>query len=93
MMDRDSPYRHSRAPKTAVRDLAVRHKTTRPYHPQTNGEVERFIQTLLREWAYVRPYRSNEERHAALPKWLHYYNHHRPLGTTARYPWRTCVCI
>lgn len=38
---------------------------------------KRFIQTLLREWAYVRLYQSNEERREALAKWLHYYNHHR----------------
>lgn len=78
MSDRDTSYRRSRAFKTAVRQLGIRHKMTRPYRPQTNGKVERFIQTLLREWAYVRAYQTNEERHAALPKWLHYYNHHRP---------------
>jgi transposase InsO family protein len=78
MTDRDSSYRRSRAFKTAVQNLGVGPKMTRPYRPQTNGKVERFIQTLLREWAYVRAYRTNEERHAALPKWLHYYNQHRP---------------
>ena len=40
----------------------IRHKRTRPYRPQTNGKAERFIQTLLREWAYVRAYRSSSER-------------------------------
>jgi transposase InsO family protein len=78
MTDCDSSYRRSRAFKTAVQDLGARHKMTRPYRPQTNGKVERFIQTLLREWAYGRAYRTNEERHDALPNWLHYYNHHRP---------------
>jgi transposase InsO family protein len=46
--------------------------------PQTNGKAERFVQTLLCEWAYPRLYHSNEERRIAFPKWLHYYNHHRP---------------
>ncbi len=38
------------------------HAQARPYRPQTNGKAERFIQTLLNEWAYARPYRSNAER-------------------------------
>lgn len=55
----------------------VRAKRTRPYRPQTNGKVERFHRTLLEEWAYVRVYRSEAERAAALGPWLHRYNHHR----------------
>ena len=50
-------------------------------HPQTNGKVERFHRTLLEEWAYVRVYRSEAARTAALARWLHLYNHHR--GHTA----------
>ena len=59
----------------------ITHKRTRPYRPQTNGKVERFNRTLLEEWAYQRPYRSETERLAAFPIWLHFYNHHR--GHTA----------
>lgn len=55
----------------------VRHRRTRPYRPQTNGKVERFNRTLLTEWAYAKPYGSESARAAALPKWLHIYNHHR----------------
>jgi transposase InsO family protein len=57
------------------------HKRTRPYRPQTNGKVERLNRTLLEEWAYARPYRSDHERCEALADWLHHYNHHR--GHTA----------
>ena len=39
----------------SVARWAVRHRFTRPYRPQTNGKAERFIQTLLREWAYRVP--------------------------------------
>jgi transposase InsO family protein len=55
-----------------------RHSRTRPYRPQTNGKAERFIGTLVREWAYSRPYRSNSERLDALPDWLDFYNRRRP---------------
>lgn len=77
MTDRSSSNR-SLALKSALKGLAIRHKFTRPYHPQTNGKAERFIQTLLRKWAYARVYQSSEERQRALAKWLHYYNYHRP---------------
>lgn len=60
--------------------LRLRHKRTRPYTPKTNGKAERFIQTLLREWAYVRAYLDSAQRTAHLPRWLHHYNRHRPHG-------------
>ncbi|WP_406283120.1 IS481 family transposase [Streptomyces sp. NBC_00209] len=59
----------------------ISHKRTRPYRPQTNGKVERFNRTLLDEWAYAQPYRTETERRDAYPRWLHTYNHHR--GHTA----------
>jgi transposase InsO family protein len=55
-----------------------RHSRTRPYRPQTNGKAERFIGTLLSEWAYGRLYDSNEARLAALPAWVDFYNQRRP---------------
>jgi transposase len=59
----------------------VIHRRTRHYRPQTNGKVERFNRTLLEEWAYAHEYRTEAERAAAYPGWLHHYNHHR--GHTA----------
>lgn len=55
----------------------VRHLRIRPHRPQTNGKVERFIQTLLREWAYRFAYESSEERGRWLTPYLHFYNFHR----------------
>jgi transposase InsO family protein len=66
----------------------VRHRFTRPYRPQTNGKAERFIQTLLREWAYRVPYRSSARRTAALGPYLRFYNHQRPHASLGRRsPW------
>ncbi len=67
---------------------SVRHRYTRPYRPQTNGKAERFIQTLLREWAYRTPFRSSARRTAALRPYLRFYNHRRPHASLGRRsPW------
>ena len=72
----------------ACRARAIRHRFTRPYHPQTNGKAERLIQTLLREWAYRFPYRSSARRTAALRPYLRFYNHQRPHASLGRRsPW------
>ena len=60
-----------------LRSQSIAHTFTRPYRPQTNGKAERFNRTLLNEWAYARPYRSEAARTRALDAWLHLYNHHR----------------
>ena len=76
LTDNGGPYR-SHAYAATVAGLGARHKRTRPYRPQTNGKAERFIKTMLAEWAYARPYRSNVERLAALATWVDFYNHER----------------
>jgi len=77
LTDNGSAYRSHGFGQLVV-SLGARHKRTRPWRPQTNGKAERFIQTLLREWAYGRPYRSNEERAAALSFFVDFYNRGRP---------------
>ena len=67
--------------RDVLAEAGITHKRTRPYRPQTNGKVERYNRTMLEEWAYARPYTSEQERRAAFPAWLHTYNHHR--GHTA----------
>src|SRR5215216_5291251 len=70
----------------ALAELGVRHLRTRPYRPRTNGKAERFIQTLLNEWAYERIYGSSAERTAALPPFLTRYNFNRPHGSLGHKP-------
>jgi transposase InsO family protein len=77
MSDNGSGY-ISRLFGKARRLLGLRHLRTKPYTPKTNGKAERFIQTLLREWAYALPYRTADSRAADLPRWLAWYNHGRP---------------
>lgn len=64
----------------------LRHLRTRPYTPRTNGKAERFIQTALREWAYVKPYRSSAHRAGALAPFLTSYNTIRPHTAHGRMP-------
>ena len=77
MTDNGNCYR-SDLFRQACNDAGIRHLRTKPYTPRTNGKAERFIQTVLRECAYARPFHSSPERADALPRWTHAYNVHRP---------------
>jgi transposase InsO family protein len=85
MTDNGSCYR-AKAFARACRKLGLKHIFTRPYRPQTNGKAERFIQTVLREWAYARAYDTSDQRAKNLPIWLHHYNWHRPHGSLQAKP-------
>jgi transposase InsO family protein len=78
MTDNAWSYTNNRSLRALLARHGIRHLTTRPYRPRTNGKVERFIQTLQREWAYGVVYASSEHRRGALPYWLDYYNGRRP---------------
>ena len=87
LTDNGAAY-HSRLFARACRVWQVRHKFTRPYTPRTNGKAERLIQTLLREWAYRRPYLTSAGRTVALRRYLRYYNQQRPHASLGRRsPW------
>jgi transposase InsO family protein len=85
MTDNGAAYL-SHAHRLACAELGVRHLRTQPYRPRTNGKAERFIQTLLRRWAYSRAYTSSADRTAALHAWLHHYNFIRPHGSLGHQP-------
>jgi transposase InsO family protein len=85
LTDNGGAYR-SRPFRKACRWLGIVTKRTRPYRPQTNGKAERFIQTLQRKWAYAVPYATSDQRRAALPNWLRFYNEDRPHASLHRQP-------
>jgi transposase InsO family protein len=85
MTDNGSVFR-SKAFRAAILALGLRHLTTRPYTPKTNGKAERFIQSALREWAYGFIYRNSAQREHMLADWLHHYNWHRPHSSLGAKP-------
>jgi len=76
LTDNGTGYR-SRVFRAAAQAQRLVHRRTRPYTPRTNGKAERFIRTMLREWAYGPAFPTSAYRTAALGRWLHYYNWHR----------------
>jgi transposase InsO family protein len=86
MTDNAWIYVRSRAVRELLARNGIRHLTTKPYRPRTNGKVERFHQTMAREWAYGLVYRTHRERAAALPHWLDHYNRTRPHSSLGGRP-------
>jgi transposase InsO family protein len=85
LTDNGAAYR-SRRWREACAALGLRHLRTRPYTPRTNGKAERFIQLLLRRWAYRYIYPSSAHRARALAGWLRWYNRRRPHGSLGGLP-------
>ena len=86
MTDNGAPYK--KRWREALQALGMQARYTRPYRPQTNGKAERFIRTLLREWAYAAPYNGNAARCAALPGYLDHYNTRRYHTSCRSTPWQ-----
>ena len=74
----------------ACNETGTKVKKTRPRRPQTNGKVERYHRILLEEWAYIRPWTSETQRHAGYDRFIHFYNHHRSHGALG---WATPISI
>ena len=85
LTDNGAGYR-SRAFAAVCSHHRIRALRTRPYRPRTNGKAERFIQTLLRDWAYAVRYETSEQRALALSPFVEYYNHRRPHGALSKRP-------
>ena len=85
LADNGAAYRSRLFAKTC-QALGIKHCFIKPYHPQTNGKAERFIQTCLREWAYGRTWNHSTERTAWLSSFLSYYNTRRPHSALGHRP-------
>jgi transposase InsO family protein len=79
-------YRHNRSLRELLHTHGIEHRFIRPRRPQSNGKVERYQQTLKREWGLGRVYRSSEHRARALSHWLDYYNTRRPHSSLGDRP-------
>jgi transposase InsO family protein len=86
MTDNAFTYVHNRSLRDLLTLRGIRHLTTEPYRPRTNGKVERFHQTMAREWAYGLAYLTHRHRNAALPHWLDNYNRQRPHSSIGDRP-------
>ena len=86
MTDNGFSYVKNRSLAELLARRGIRHLTTQPYRPRTNGKVERFHQTMAREWAYGLAYRSHRQRNQALPHWLDHYNRRRPHSSLGDRP-------
>jgi transposase InsO family protein len=86
VMTDNGPAYISKAHAAACKELGLRHLRIQPGRPRTNGKAERFIQTLLREWAYARLYLNSLDRTTQLVPWLRHYNFHRPHGSLNHKP-------
>ncbi len=86
MTDNGFSYVKNRTLRELLAEHGIRHLTSEPYRPRTNGKVERFHQTMAREWAYGLSYRSHGQRNQALPHWLEHYNATRPHSSLGDRP-------
>ena len=86
MTDNAFSYTKNRSLRQLLHRRAIQHLRTRPYTPRTNGKVERYQQTLQREWAYALEYASSDARRASLPHWVNHYNESRSHSALGNRP-------
>jgi transposase InsO family protein len=86
MTDNALIYTRSRAYRDQLRASGAKHIRTPLYTPRWNGKVERFIQTLDREWAHAHAWPSSTTRNRSLQSFLRYYNRRRPHSSIGDRP-------
>src|SRR5688500_16099934 len=86
MTDGALAYRNNRSLRELLQARGIRHIITPPYTPRWNGKVERFHQTMEREWAKGLRYRNSTARNRALPHWLRHYHERRPHSSLGGRP-------
>ena len=86
MTDGAWSYTHNRTLRELLHAQSIRHIVTPPYTPRWNGKVERFHQSMEREWAKGLRYRNSTARNQALPHWLEHYNQRRPHSSLGGQP-------
>ena len=79
-------YTHNRALGELLAERGIAHRTIPPRTPKRNGKVERYQQTLKREWGLGQRYRSSQHRALALPHWLEHYNTTRRHSGIGNHP-------
>ena len=70
-----------------LRLVGIRHVIASPYHPQTNGKLERYHRTIKGE-IYLLPYEMPGELKEAVKAFIEYYNYqryHEGLGDVTPY--------
>jgi transposase InsO family protein len=86
MTDNAWAYTKNPSLRRLLQTRGIRHLLIKPHTPRTNGKVERFHQTMSREWAYGVTYHDHHARAHALPYWLHHYNRQRPHSSLSGRP-------
>ena len=86
LSDNAFTYTKNRGLRELLAHHGIRHLHTEPWRPQTNGKVERYQQTLKREWALSQRYRSSTHRAQALPHWVRHYNERRRHSAIGNQP-------
>ena len=79
-------YIHNRGLRELLAAHEIQYRRIPPRTPKRNGKVERYQQTMAREWAYGQRYRNSDTRAAALPIWLNHYNNTRNHSSLSNRP-------
>jgi transposase InsO family protein len=86
MSDNAWTYTQNASLAQLLAEHGIHHLLIPARRPQVNGKVERYQQTLKREWGLGHTYQSSQHRATALPYWLDHYNTRRPHSSLGGHP-------